>query len=77
MTRLNFFLPKELHCRFKSICALQGKNMGEVVRKFIEQYVDKAEKSWMGEASRGRQQRLHKAAQTDPGESNLDSRSGL
>jgi metal-responsive CopG/Arc/MetJ family transcriptional regulator len=44
MKRFTINLPDELHARFKSFCALQGKEMTEVVQKFIQEYVEKAEK---------------------------------
>jgi predicted DNA-binding protein len=44
MTRLNLYLPEQLRSRFKAVCALEGKDMSEVVREFIEEYVEKAEK---------------------------------
>ncbi len=37
-------LPDELHYRFKVACTLQGVEMSEVTRKFIEEYVEKAER---------------------------------
>ena len=44
MKRYNLFLPDDLHKRFKLICVQQEKDMSEVVRKLIEDYVDKGEK---------------------------------
>jgi metal-responsive CopG/Arc/MetJ family transcriptional regulator len=44
MKRLQLILPDELHTKFKVVCTLEGTDMTEVVRKFIEQYVEKAEK---------------------------------
>jgi metal-responsive CopG/Arc/MetJ family transcriptional regulator len=44
MQRYNVNLPEELHTRFKVVCALERKDMSEVVRKLIEEYVEKAEK---------------------------------
>jgi metal-responsive CopG/Arc/MetJ family transcriptional regulator len=44
MKRFTINLPDDIHARFKSVCALEGKEMTEVVRKFIEEYVAKAEK---------------------------------
>jgi hypothetical protein len=44
MKRFTMLLPAELHTRFKVVCTLEGKDMTEVIRKFIEGYVEKAEK---------------------------------
>ncbi|MBZ5500498.1 MAG: hypothetical protein LAP85_29240 [Acidobacteriia bacterium] len=44
MSRLNLHIPDELRARFKAVCALELKDMSEVVRKLIEEYVQKAEK---------------------------------
>jgi len=37
-------LSDDLHYRFKVACTLEGVEMSEVVRKFIEEYVEKIEK---------------------------------
>ena len=42
--RYNLLLPEELHQRFKLVCVQERKDMSEVVRKMIEEYVEKAEK---------------------------------
>ena len=34
--RLNFNLPRLLHARIKSQCALQGRNMTEVIMEMLE-----------------------------------------
>jgi hypothetical protein len=44
MKRFTINISAELHTRFKVICTLEGKEMTEVVLKFIEGYVEKAEK---------------------------------
>jgi hypothetical protein len=44
MIRYNLILPAELYNKFKSICALQGMDMGIAIRKMIEEYVEKEEK---------------------------------
>jgi metal-responsive CopG/Arc/MetJ family transcriptional regulator len=44
MSRLNLNIPDELHKRFKAICALEGKEMTEVVVRIVQEYVEKAEK---------------------------------
>ncbi len=44
MKRFTVNLPDELHARFKGVCALESKEMTEVIRKFIEEYIEKAEK---------------------------------
>jgi predicted DNA-binding protein len=45
MVRFNLNLSDIVHRRFKAICALDGKDMAEVVRKLIEEYVEKGEKT--------------------------------
>ena len=37
-------LADDLHKRFKIACVHEGKEMSEVVRRLIEEYVEKAEK---------------------------------
>lgn len=44
MKRYNLFLSDELHKRFKLACVHEEKDMAEVVRKLIEEYVEKIEK---------------------------------
>ena len=44
MKNLNIHLPDEIHAQFKATCALEHKDMSEVVRKLIAEYVEKAEK---------------------------------
>jgi len=44
MKHFNLNLADELHFRLKVICTLQKLEMSEVVRKLIEEYVEKAEK---------------------------------
>jgi len=39
--RMNLNVPIELHNRFKSVTAGQGKNMTDVLLEFIENYVTK------------------------------------
>ncbi|HEV2133492.1 MAG TPA: plasmid partition protein ParG [Terracidiphilus sp.] len=38
--RMNLNVPVELHNRFKSVTASEGKNMTDVLLKFIRSYVD-------------------------------------
>jgi hypothetical protein len=44
MIKYNVNLSEELHRRFKIVCVLEGKDMSEVVRKLIAEYVERAEK---------------------------------
>ena len=44
MKRLYVGLPVDLHRRFKITCTLEGNDMSEVIRRFVEAYVGKAEK---------------------------------
>jgi len=44
MRNFNMKMPDELHKRLKVVCVLEDKEMSEVVRKLIEDYVEKAEK---------------------------------
>jgi len=44
MKHFNMKLSDELHKRFKIACALEGKELSEVVRKCIEEYVENVEK---------------------------------
>ncbi len=44
MVKYNVNLSDELHRRFKIVCVMESKDMSEVVRKLIEEYVEKAEK---------------------------------
>ena len=44
MIKYNVNLSEELHKRFKLVCVQEGKDMSEVVRKLIEDYVEKTEK---------------------------------
>ncbi len=44
MKRLNLLITDQLHTKLKVVCALQGTDMSEVVRKLIEDYVEKTEK---------------------------------
>lgn len=36
MTRLTFDIPRRLHARIKSQCALNGKKMNQVLRELLE-----------------------------------------
>jgi len=54
MKRLNLNIPQELHRRFKTACNLQGKDMSEVARHLIEDYVEKAERRKLIVVSRER-----------------------
>jgi hypothetical protein len=44
MSRLNLNIPDDLHKRFKSVCALEGKDMTTIIIRIVEEYVEKAEK---------------------------------
>jgi len=44
MVKYNVNLSDELHRRFKIVCVMEGKDMSEVVRKQIGDYVEKAER---------------------------------
>jgi metal-responsive CopG/Arc/MetJ family transcriptional regulator len=44
LIKYNLNLTEKLHYRFKVHCAIEGKDMSEVVRKLIEEYLEKAEK---------------------------------
>jgi metal-responsive CopG/Arc/MetJ family transcriptional regulator len=44
MKNLNVHLDDELHRRFKVVCAQEAKEMSEVVRQLIQEYVEKSEK---------------------------------
>jgi metal-responsive CopG/Arc/MetJ family transcriptional regulator len=44
MKNLNVHLSDELHTRLKLACVQEQKDMSEVIRKLIEEYVGKAEK---------------------------------
>lgn len=37
-------MPDELHTRFKIACTLDGKEMTEVILKFVEEFISKIEK---------------------------------
>jgi hypothetical protein len=39
--RMNLNVPVELHNNFKSVTAVQGKNMTDVLLEFIQNYVTK------------------------------------
>ena len=47
---ITFRISKELHARFKTVCALTCQSMQDVILDFIESYVDanKVIKGWMG-----------------------------
>jgi predicted DNA-binding protein len=44
MKRLRVILEDELHRRLKVMCSSEGTDMSEVVRKLIEEHVNKSEK---------------------------------
>jgi metal-responsive CopG/Arc/MetJ family transcriptional regulator len=44
MKYLQISLPDDLHKRLKLICVQEEKDMSEVTRKMIEEYVEKQEK---------------------------------
>jgi hypothetical protein len=44
MRNFNMKITDELHKRLRIVCAHEEKEMSEIVRKLIEEYVEKAEK---------------------------------
>jgi len=44
MKRVNIKVPDELHTRVKVAVALEKTEISEVIRKFLEQYVERVEK---------------------------------
>jgi metal-responsive CopG/Arc/MetJ family transcriptional regulator len=44
LIKFNVNLSGELHRRFKLVSVQQAKDMSEIIRKLIEEYVRKAEK---------------------------------
>ena len=44
MKRFTMNMPDELHTHFKVACALDGKEMTEVVLKLVEDYIEQIEK---------------------------------
>jgi metal-responsive CopG/Arc/MetJ family transcriptional regulator len=44
MKTFNVKIPEDLHKRFKIACAHEEKEMSEIVRKAIEDFVEKSEK---------------------------------
>lgn len=44
MRNFNMKISEELHKRLRIVCAHEDKEMSEVVRHLIEEYVEKAEK---------------------------------
>ncbi len=44
MKKLQMNIPDELHKRLKVACALEGKDMTQVILKLAEEYVDTVEK---------------------------------
>jgi hypothetical protein len=44
MKRLNVKLPDELHVRLRVAVALEQTDISEVVREFLEKYVEKVER---------------------------------
>jgi hypothetical protein len=46
MSKLNLNFPPDLHKRLKSVCALKGVKMTDVIVKLAQQYVEKAEKKF-------------------------------
>jgi hypothetical protein len=44
MRTLTMRISEDLHTRFKIACTLEGTDMSEVVRKFIEDYVERVGK---------------------------------
>ena len=43
MKNFNVRISDDLHYRFKVACTLQGIEMSDVIRKFIEDYIQKME----------------------------------
>jgi len=51
LIKTSFDLPKELHTKFKSVCAVIDRNMNEVVRELMNKWLIKqqnkeVDKSW-------------------------------
>ena len=44
MKRINVKVPDDLHMRVKVAVALEQTEISEVIRKFLEQYVERVEK---------------------------------
>jgi metal-responsive CopG/Arc/MetJ family transcriptional regulator len=44
MKRIQLILPDDLHTKFKIVCTLHGKDMSEIIRNWIEEYVEREEK---------------------------------
>jgi hypothetical protein len=44
MKRFIMNIPEALHKRLKVVCVLQDTEMSEVVRKLVEDYVDRTER---------------------------------
>ncbi|MBZ5498747.1 MAG: hypothetical protein LAP85_20305 [Acidobacteriia bacterium] len=44
MKRLTVIVADELHRRLKILCSSEGTDMSEVVRKLIEDHIEKSEK---------------------------------
>jgi len=44
MKRLNVHIPEELHTRLKVAVAQEKTGISEIIRNFLEQYVEKVEK---------------------------------
>jgi len=44
MIKFNVNIPEELHKRFKLACVLESKDMSEVVRACIQNFVERIEK---------------------------------
>jgi metal-responsive CopG/Arc/MetJ family transcriptional regulator len=44
MRNFNVKISEELHKRFKIACAHESKEMSEIIRKAIENFVEKSEK---------------------------------
>jgi predicted DNA-binding protein len=44
MKRYTLDFSEELHKRLKVHCAVEGKDMAEVIRKLVEDYLEKTEK---------------------------------
>ncbi len=44
MKHFTLNMPDEVHQRFKIACTLDGKEMTEVILKFVEEYIEEIEK---------------------------------
>jgi len=71
MKRIQLILPDDLHTKFKVVCTLEGTDMSEIVRGWIEEYVKKEEKRKLIVSQNPKVTRMERARQvrehlTDP-----------